>query len=88
MKKITVKRYDSASNRYIAGSGFAYYEAPNKNDTLKVDKIPSSEGKVVYLEIGKSYVFYERIVPDGYEKAKAVRITVEENGSNEIVLSN
>ena len=88
MKKITVKRYDSASNRYIAGSGFAYYEAPNKNDTLKVDKIPSSEGKVVYLEIGKSYVFYERIVPDGYEKAKTVRITVEENGSNEIVLSN
>ena len=34
------------------------------------------------------YVFYERIVPDGYEKAKAVQITVEENGINEIVLSN
>ena len=88
MKKITVKRYDSASNRYIAGSGFAYYEESKKNDTLKVDKIPSSEGKVVYLEIGKSYVFYERIVPDGYEKAKTVRITVEDNGINEIVLSN
>lgn len=88
MKKITVKRYDSASNRYIVGSGFAYYEESKKNDTLKVDKIPSSEGKVVYLEIGKSYVFYERIVPDGYEKAKTVRITVEDNGINEIVLSN
>ena len=88
LKKITVKRYDSASNRYIAGSGFAYYEESKKNDTLKVDKIPSSEGKVVYLEIGKSYVFYERIVPDGYEKAKTVQITVEENGINEIVLNN
>ena len=67
---------------------FHYYEESKKNDTLKVDKIPSSEGKVVYLEIGKSYVFYERIVPGGYEKAKTVQITVEENGINEIVLSN
>ena len=73
---------------YTSPSPRDYYEESKKNDTLKVDKIPSSEGKVVYLEIGKSYVFYERIVPDGYEKAKTVRITVEENGSNEIVLSN
>ena len=88
IKRMTIKRYDNGSGAYIEGSGFAYYEESNKNDTLKVDKIPSSEGKVVYLEIGKSYVFYERIVPDGYEKAKTVRITVEENGGNEIVLSN
>ena len=85
---MTIKRYDNGSGAYIEGSGFAYYEESNKNDTLKVDKIPSSEGKVVYLEIGKSYVFYERIVPGGYEKAKTVQITVEENGINEIVLSN
>lgn len=88
IKRMTIKRYDNGSGAYIEGSGFAYYEESKKNDTLKVDKIPSSEGKVVYLEIGKSYVFYERIVPDGYEKAKTVRITVEENGGNEIVLSN
>ena len=88
IKRMTIKRYDNGSGAYIEGSGFAYYEESNKNDTLKVDKIPSSEGKVVYLEIGKSYVFYERIVPGGYEKAKTVRITVEDNGINEIVLSN
>ena len=88
IKRMTIKRYDNGSGAYIEGSGFAYYEESKKNDTLKVDKIPSSEGKVVYLEIGKSYVFYERIVPGGYEKAKTVQITVEENGINEIVLSN
>lgn len=88
IKKMTIKRYDNGSGSYIVGSGFAYYEESKRDTTLKVDKISSSSGKVVYLEIGKSYVFYERIVPDGYEKAKAVQITVEENGINEIVLSN
>lgn len=88
IKRMTIKRYDNGSGAYIEGSGFAYYEESKKDTTLKMDKISLSSGKVVYLEIGKSYVFYERIVPDGYEKAKTVHITVEENGSNEIVLSN
>lgn len=88
IKRMTIKRYDNGSGAYIEGSGFAYYEESKKDTTLKMDKISSSSGKVVYLEIGKSYVFYERIVPDGYEKAKTVQITVEENGINEIVLSN
>lgn len=88
IKRMTIKRYDNGSGAYIEGSGFAYYEESKKDTTLKMDKISLSSGKVVYLEIGKSYVFYERIVPDGYEKAKTVQITVEENGINEIVLNN
>ena len=87
---MSVKRYDSGIGSVtLQGSGFAYYEESKKDDNFeRWTRFHRQSGKVVYLEIGKSYVFYERIVPDGYEKAKTVRITVEENGSNEIVLSN
>jgi uncharacterized protein YkwD len=88
VKKITVKRYDSTSGSYLSGSRFAYYVDDDKANTMKVDTIGDASGKSIYLEVGKTYVIYERITPDGYEKANTVTITVTEDSPSEIVLSN
>ena len=49
--------------------------------------IGSTTGKDVYLEIGKAYIFYERIVPNGYAKADKVTFLVTADGPSEVILS-
>lgn len=88
IKKITIKRYDSVSGAYLSDSSIAYYEEGRKADTLEVEKIGSEEGKNLYLEIGKTYSVYERIAPNGYEKANSITFTVAADGPDEIILSN
>lgn len=88
IKKISVKRYDSVTGAYLKDSSFAFYESDDKKNSLKVDKIGSISGRNVYLEIGKTYVFYERIATAGYGKAERVTVTVTSDGPNEIILSN
>ncbi len=87
IKEITVKRYDGNTDTYVSDSSFAYYEADDKIGTLEVEKIRDLGGVKVYLEIGKTYTFYERIAPDNCAKAKSVTITVTSDGVNEVVLS-
>lgn len=87
IKGISVKRYDSATGTYLKGSSFAFYEDGRKSDTLKAKSMGDEMEKKVYLEIGKTYVFYERIAPDGYAKAGRVTFTVTSDGSSEVILS-
>ena len=87
LKKVTVKRYDTASGSAIVGSTIGYYEKENRNNTMQSTVISKTEGENLYLEIGKTYVIYERIRPDGYEKAESVTITVTEAGPKEVILS-
>lgn len=87
IKKISLKRYDNPTATYLKGSNIAYYDVDNKENSIKVAKIGSETGKNVYLEIGKTYVFYERIAPDGYAKAGRVTFTVTSEGSSEVILS-
>lgn len=87
IKEIKVKRYDNASNTYIGGSSIAYYEADDRWGTQQVALIKDTSGKSLYLEIGKTYIIYERTTPDGYGKAERVSITVTEEGVSEVVLS-
>ena len=86
IKEITVKRYDSQSGIYLSNSTISYYEEGNREKTLEAAKITEASGKKIYLEIGKTYVIYERKAPDGYEKAERIIITVTEDGIDEIVL--
>lgn len=87
IKAITVKRYDTVTGSAITGSTIGYYESDNRQNTLKSQKIKETSGAIVYLEVGKTYTFYERIRPDGYEKAEIVTVTVTENGPKEVILS-
>lgn len=87
IKEISVRRYDCATSTYLTSSSFAFYEDGRKNDTLKVKSMGENMEKKVYLEIGKTYVFYERIAPDGYAKAQRVILSVTSDGSNEVILS-
>ncbi len=88
LKAVTVKRYDSLSATYLSGSSFGYYEETNRDSSLKSTRIRDINGETVYLEVGKTYVFYEKLPPTGYTKANAVTITVKEDGINEVVLKN
>lgn len=87
IKEIKVKRYDSASGAYISGSSIGYYDVDDRWGTMKAAGIAQTSGKSIYLEIGKTYVIYERITPDGYGKAERVSITVTEDGVSEVVLT-
>ena len=84
LKSVTVKRYDKATGKAITGSSLGYYEVGNKNNTLKTVAVSNTEGKKIYLEIGKTYMIYEKIRPRGYEKAKSVTITVTKDGPSEV----
>ncbi len=86
IKEITIKRYDNQKGIYLSNSTISYYEEGNRQETLEAAKITETSGKKIYLEIGKTYVIYERKAPDGYEKAERIIITVTEDGLNEIVL--
>ncbi len=87
IKEIKIKRYDSASGTYISGSSIGYYDIDDRWGTLKVAGIAQTSGKSIFLEIGKTYVIYERITPDGYGKAERVTVTVTEDGASEVVLT-
>lgn len=88
VKAVTVKRFDNSSNSYIADSSILYYEEGKKWDTSESKRIGKESGLVVYLEIGKTYVFTERVAPDGLEKAESVTITVTKDGPSEVILKN
>lgn len=88
VKKVVLKRYDNAKGEYVTGSNIAYYEEGKREETFKVNTISSVEGKNIYLEIGKTYVFYERIAPDGCAKAKSITFTVTPDGNDVVSLSN
>ncbi|MCM1234913.1 MAG: CAP domain-containing protein [Ruminococcus flavefaciens] len=87
IKEVKVKRYDSASASYIGNCSIGYYEKDNRWDSQQAATIKESSGKSVYLEIGKTYVIYERKTPDGYNKAGSVTVTVTEDGASEVVLA-
>ncbi|MCM1245290.1 MAG: CAP domain-containing protein [Roseburia sp.] len=87
IKEIKVKRYDAAGGTYIGGSSIGYYEADDRWGTQRSASITEADGKSLYLEIGRTYVIYEKKAPDGYSKAERVSITVTEEGASEVVLS-
>lgn len=87
IREVRVRRYDSLSGSYQIGSRIAYYEQDNKENSLKNVVISDCSGKSVYLEVGKTYVFYEQIRPDGCSKAERVVVTVTEDGIEEVTLS-
>lgn len=87
IKEVKVKRYDNASGTYIAGSSIGYYEAKDRWGTQRAAAITDAAGKSLYLEVGKTYVIYERTTPGGYGKAERVTVTVTEDGDNQIVLT-
>lgn len=88
VKAVTVKRFDDSSNSYIADSSILYYEEGKKWDTSESKRIGKESGLIVYLEIGKTYVFTERVAPDGLDKAESVMITVTKDGPSEVILKN
>ena len=87
IKEIKVKRYDNTSGAYIGGSSISYYEADDRWGTQRAAVIKEASGKSLYLEIGKTYVIYEKKTPDGYGKAERGTITVTEDGVSEVVLT-
>lgn len=87
IKKMTVKRYDEGKGTYIGNCAIGYYEAGNRQGSLQVATIAGASGKAVYLEIGKTYVFYERKTPDGCGKAEQISVTVTESDVSEIILT-
>lgn len=87
IREVRVRRYDSLSGTYRVGSWIAYYEQDNKRNSLKNVVISDVSGKSVYLEVGKTYVFYEQVRPDRCSKAERVVLTVTEDGVGELTLS-
>ncbi len=86
LKKVTVKRYDTATDSAIKGSTIGYYEKDDRLNTMQTTVISKTDGENIFLEPGKTYVIYERIRPDGYEKAESVTITVTEDGPSEVIM--
>lgn len=86
IKGITVKRFDSQGGKYISGCTFGYYEVGNRWGSIQSAAISKQSGKKIYLEVGKTYVIYEKIKPNGCDKAERITITVTEDGDSEIIL--
>ena len=83
---VTIKRQDKASGKYIGGATIGYYEENDRWNTSKRITVGES-GRQIVLEIGKTYVFYEKTTPYGYNKAEKVTITVTKDMPREIILS-
>ena len=83
---VTIKRQDKASGKYIGGATIGYYEENDRWNTSKRITVGES-GRRIVLEFGKTYVFYEKTTPDGYDKAEKVTITVTKDMPREIILS-
>ena len=87
IKEINVKRYDNNKGEFIGDCAVGYYEMDDRWDTLQAAMISEASGEKIYLEVGKTYVIYERRSPDGCEKAKPITITVTDEGNEEVVLT-
>lgn len=87
IKEINVRRYDSQKETYLSGCSIGYYEADDRWGTQQTLRVSETSGKKIYLEMGKTYIIYDRKTPDGCAKAEQVTITVTEDGSSEVVLS-
>lgn len=86
IKKITVKRYDEKTGSFLNTCDFAYYLDGNKEETMRVARMKDAPSKDIYLEIGKTYIIYERIAPDGFDKAERIKIDVTQDGPDEVIL--
>lgn len=82
----TVKRQDKSTGQYIGGVTIGYYEENDRWNTSKRITVGES-GRQIVLEIGKTYVFYEKTTPDGYNKAEKVTRTVTKDMPKDIVLT-
>ena len=76
IKKVTIKRYDAVTESYMIGSKIAYYETDSRWDTQKAKSIVSADRAEIYLRVGKTYLLYESIRPDGCEVAEKIRYEV------------
>ena len=87
LKMYSVKRFDTSTNSFLQNCKIAYYDVADKKNRFSTT-IGETKYKNIVLEVGKTYRFYETATDGTYEKANPVSVTVEENASGEIILSN
>ena len=87
LKMYSVKRFDTSTNSFLQNCKIAYYDVTDKKNHFSTT-IGETKYKNIVLEVGKTYRFYETATDGTYQKANPVSVTVEENASGEIILSN
>ena len=87
LKMYSVKRFDTSTNSFLQNCKIAYYDVADKKNRFSTT-IGETKYKNIVLEVGKTYRFYETAMDGNYQKANPVSVTVEENASGEIILSN
>ena len=87
LKTYSVKRFDTSTNSFLQNCKIAYYDVADKKNRFSTT-IGETKYKNIVLEVGKTYRFYETAMDGNYQKANPVSVTVEENASGEIILSN
>ena len=87
LKMYSVKRFDTSTNSFLQNCKIAYYDVADKKNRFSTT-IGETKYKNIVLEVGKTYRFYETATDGTYQKANPVSVTVEENASGEIILSN
>ena len=87
LKMYSVKRFDTSTNSFLQNCKIAYYDVADKKNRFST-AIGETKYKNIVLEVGKTYRFYETATDGTYQKANPVSVTVEENASGEIILSN
>ena len=87
LKMYSVKRFDTSTNSFLQNCKIAYYDVADKKNRFSTT-IGETKYKNIVLEVGKTYRFYEMATDGTYQKANPVSVTVEENASGEIILSN
>ena len=87
LKMYSVKRFDTSTNSFLQNCKIAYYDVTDKKNRFSTT-IGETKYKNIVLEVGKTYRFYETAMDGNYQKANPVSVTVEENASGEIILSN
>ena len=87
LKMYSVKRFDTSTNSFLQNCKIAYYDVTDKKNRFSTT-IGETKYKNIVLEVGKTYRFYETATDGTYQKANPVSVTVEENASGEIIISN
>lgn len=87
LKMYSVKRFDTSTNSFLQNCKIAYYDVADKKNRFSTT-IGETKYKNIVLEVGKTYRFYETATDGTYQKANPVSVTVAENASGEIILSN
>jgi len=87
LKMYSVKRFDTSTNSFLQNCKVAYYDVADKKNRFSTT-IGETKYKNIVLEVGKTYRFYETATDGTYQKANPVSVTVAENASGEIILSN